>query len=72
MSITLKKLELAHGDRFGKLTVLEKVKTKKGRTLYRCGCECGNSSRLVRAADLTKGRVTGCLACSGKGAKTNG
>lgn len=64
MGITPKKLELEHGDKFGNLTVLKKIRTPSGRTRYRVGCTCGNSSRLVRATDLTKGRVTACLKCS--------
>lgn len=60
-----KKLELHHGERFGKLTVLKKVMTKRGAR-YRVGCTCGYSGMLLRAADLMKGRVTSCLKCQGK------
>jgi hypothetical protein len=51
------------GEKYGKLTVLGKVKTKNG-VRWRCGCACGFSGVLVRTNDLLKGRVTSCLKCS--------
>jgi hypothetical protein len=61
----LKPVELEHGERYGKLTVLRKHSTKrKGSILWRCGCVCGYSGVLVRTNDLLKGRVTSCLKCS--------
>jgi hypothetical protein len=59
----LKPVELEHGEKYGKLTVLGKVKTKNG-VRWRCGCVCGYSGMLVRTNDLLKGRVTSCLKCS--------
>lgn len=47
---------LEHGERYGKLTVLTKIKTARG-TKYRCGCTCGFSGVLLRAAQLMKGSV---------------
>lgn len=61
--MTTKPIELEHGERYGKLTVLKKIKTKRG-IRYRCGCTCGNSDTIVRAAQLMKGRVTACLKCT--------
>lgn len=61
--MTTKPIELEHGERYGKLTVLKKIKTKRG-IRYRCGCTCGNSDTIVRAAQLMKGSVTACLKCS--------
>jgi hypothetical protein len=58
----LRPVELEHGERYGKLTVLGKVKTKNG-TRWRCGCECGFSGVLVRTNELMKGRVKSCLKC---------
>ena len=54
---------LDHGERYGELTVLEQVITKKGRVRYRVGCECGYSGMLVRASHLMKGKVKSCLKC---------
>ena len=59
----LKPTTLESGERYGKLTVLAKVKTAHG-TRYRVGCVCGNSKELHRAADLMKGKVTQCGKCS--------
>jgi ribosome-associated translation inhibitor RaiA len=59
----LKPVEMSHGEKFGQLTVLGKVKTKNG-VRWRCGCRCGFSGVLVRTNDLLKGRVTSCLKCS--------
>jgi predicted SprT family Zn-dependent metalloprotease len=60
----LKPVTLEPGERYGKLTVLEPVKTKHGLR-YRVGCTCGHSGLLVRTNDLLKGRRTACLKCSG-------
>ncbi len=57
---------LDYGDRFGKLTVLRKITSKKRGPRYVCGCACGFHSVIVTANQLTKGRVTGCLKCDGK------
>ena len=53
-----------HGDRYGRLTVLAKVKTKEGRRRYRVGCECGYSGTLARKSHLNSGRMTECFKCS--------
>jgi hypothetical protein len=57
-------ITLEHGEVYGKLTVLDRVHTKRG-TRYRVGCTCGYSGMLLRAAQLMKGSVKGCLKCEG-------
>lgn len=57
------------GRRFGKLTVIEFVKTGKHGKEYLCECECGNS-KIFRGSTLTSGTVNGC-GC-GIGVKNNG
>ena len=58
----LKQPTLNHGERYGKLTVLGKVKTAHGWK-YRVGCVCGNSRELHNAYRLMKGKVTQCGKC---------
>lgn len=53
---------LEHGERYGKLTVLKEVRTKRG-TRYRVGCQCGYSGMLVKAKHLMEGRIGACLKC---------
>ena len=36
-----KKYAVAVGEKHGRLTVMERVKNEKGRTMWRCICECG-------------------------------
>ena len=48
------------GQKFGKLTVIEYIKTiKKGGRIFLCLCDCGNT-REVRYATLNFGDVTHC------------
>lgn len=52
------------GQRFGKLTVIERAGiTNGGSALWRCSCDCGNE-KITRATTLRRGEVTscGCLA----------
>ena len=63
--MNLAPVELQHGERYGKLTVLAKVKTRRGWR-YRVGCDCGYSGMLLRARQLMKGRITACTKCSSK------
>ena len=58
----LKPVTLEHGEKFGRLTVIEPIKTKRG-IRYRVGCLCGYSGLLVKANHLMKGRVKACLKC---------
>ena len=62
--MNLAPIELQHGERYGKLTVLTKVRTNRG-WFYRVGCVCGYNGMLLRAAQLMKGSVTACLKCRG-------
>ena len=61
--MNLAPIELQHGERYGKLTVLRKVKTSRGWQ-YRVGCVCGFTGTILRASQLMKGKVTACLKCS--------
>lgn len=63
--MNLAPVTLEHGERFGKLTVRERIKTKRG-TRYICGCVCGYPNVIARAGQLMKGRVTACLKCSSR------
>lgn len=61
--MNLAPIELSRGERYGSLTVLEKVKSYRG-TQYRCGCTCGNSGFFARAGALMSGRVKECGRCA--------
>ena len=37
------------GQRFGKLTVIEKSGTKNGSVLWKCECDCGNYTEVITA-----------------------
>lgn len=53
----------AHGERYGKLTVLSRSPTKKKRSPeYIVGCVCG-ARFVTRGSHLRKGRVKACLKC---------
>lgn len=52
------------GNKYGFLTVIEKVIDKNGKTAWRCKCDCGNE-KIVRGSDLRTGRITSC----GRGCK---
>lgn len=54
------------GQRFGKLTVIEKTETTRSYTKYRCLCECGKE-KIVIAANLKRGMTKTC----GCGEKAN-
>lgn len=47
------------GRRFGKLTVLRRVKNKNNRTCWLCRCDCGREKE-VSAHDLKTGKVKSC------------
>lgn len=47
------------GQRFGKLTVVERVQSKKGRSRFVCLCDCGAESVVV-GTDLKSGNTTSC------------
>jgi hypothetical protein len=50
------------GKRFGHLTVVKRVGSKNGHSLWECRCDCGNTTDVV-AGSLTQGltRSCGCL-----------
>lgn len=47
------------GQRFGKLTVVQKSKSKNGRRYWECKCDCGNTT-FVSTANLNGGKVKSC------------
>lgn len=48
------------GQRFGRLTVLERAgRDKRGQTLWLCKCDCGNES-IIRSSNLKRGISTSC------------
>ena len=56
------------GNKYGKLTVLEKVSRPEGRpagAYWLCQCECGNQ-KVIRGADLRAGSVNSCGCLYGK------
>lgn len=57
---------LAHGERYGDLTVLKPYK-RKGRTdHYRVGCKCGWTKDHYGPRKLLRGLVTKCSRCRGE------
>jgi len=60
-------VSLEHGERYGKLTVLRKIVSKKRGPRYACGCACGYRGVIATANQLMRGRVTACLKCAGSG-----
>lgn len=54
---------IEHGERFGKLTVLRKLKSEKRGPRYVCGCACGFKNLIASANQLMRGRVKACLKC---------
>jgi hypothetical protein len=61
--MNLKPIEIEHGERYGNLTVLEKVISRKRGPKYKCGCACGYQPIYLKARQLMKGEVTACLRC---------
>lgn len=47
------------GQRFGRLTVVSKEKSGKGRSRWRCVCDCGNE-KYVLGYNLTSGATKSC------------
>ena len=48
------------GQRFGRLTVVERVGTdKRGNALWKCKCDCGNEVTAL-ASNLKRGHTTSC------------
>lgn len=58
-----KYLQIVPGDKFGKLTVINKITNKYGTNgciLYNCKCECGTESHLVESSRLMDGSIKSC------------
>ena len=53
-----KRLDLT-GQRFGLLTVVERVESIGNRTAWRCRCDCGGE-RIVKTIHLREGKVKSC------------
>lgn len=54
------------GQRFGKLTVVERSKNNnRGNTMWKCKCDCGKE-KIALGYDLTHGRTVSC-GCNGTG-----
>ena len=49
------------GQRFGRLTVIEKtaLKSKNRSIMWQCKCDCGND-KLVPATELRRGHIKSC------------
>ena len=47
------------GDKFGRLTVIEKAKSIKGRAMWLCLCECGNKTTVI-GSNLIRGNSLSC------------
>ena len=37
------------GQRFGRLTVIEKIGTKNSKVMWKCKCDCGNYTEVITA-----------------------
>ena len=46
-------------QKFGKLTAIQKVQSKKGKTYWLCKCECGNEKE-IQTSHLMDGRTKSC------------
>lgn len=47
------------GQRFERLLVIERAGSRKGQTMWRCRCDCGNE-RVIQSSSLTGGRSRSC------------
>ncbi len=47
------------GQRFGRLTVIERAGTKYGHVMWRCVCDCGNQV-FPLSGDLRRGKTQSC------------
>lgn len=54
----MKLLDLTN-QRFGKLKVIERVKNRKQKVVWKCICDCGNITE-VRTTDLRSGNTKSC------------
>lgn len=51
------------GLKFGRLTVLERMSTSSGASIWKCQCDCGNVVNK-KTYHLTQTKLPGCPACS--------
>jgi hypothetical protein len=51
------------GKKFGKWTVLERVKHRPTHWYYLCRCECG-LEKIIAGGELRRGRTTQCRSCA--------
>lgn len=58
------KLKDLTGQKFGKLTVIERAEKKGKYSFWVCQCECGNK-KIIRQDNLTTGHTTSC-GCNAK------
>lgn len=54
------------GIKYGKLTVLKKIKSDNKNTFWKCICECGRET-IVSASHLQSGHTKSCGKCSRNG-----
>lgn len=54
------------GNKYGKLTALEKIGSKNGEALWKCRCDCGNEV-IVGGAHLRSGNTSSCGCLTSKG-----
>ena len=47
------------GQRFGRLTVIERVESRRAQAQWRCVCDCGKET-VVRSQDLRNGHTKSC------------
>lgn len=47
------------GQRFGRLTVIERSDSKNGRATWLCKCDCGNT-KVISGVDLRRGTIKSC------------
>lgn len=47
------------GQKFGKLTAIERLPSRKGKTYWLCKCECGNQTQ-VQTCHLRSGAIISC------------
>lgn len=47
------------GQKFGRLTVIEKSHPKNKKTFWLCECDCGNTT-IVSGQDMKNGRIKSC------------
>jgi len=59
------------GEKYGKLTVVERVSNKNGHTRLRCVCECGNEI-IVFTSNLKKHKYPSCNECREPARKKHG